>query len=82
MRYITEDEVRRHLPMSDAVRLMRETFEALAAGTAINQPRRRLIVPTGSVLHQMAGATSKYFGTKYYAAHVKHGFHFFFHLFG
>ncbi len=81
MLYITEDEVRRLLPMRDAVRLMRGTFEALAAGTAVNQPRRRLMVPTGSVLHQMAGATGKYFGTKYYAVNLKHGFHFFFHLF-
>jgi ornithine cyclodeaminase/alanine dehydrogenase-like protein (mu-crystallin family) len=81
MLYITEEEVRRLLPMPEAVRLMRETFEALAAGKAMNQPRRRLILPTGSVLHQMAGATARYFGTKYYAANLKHGVYFFFHLF-
>ena len=81
MRYVTEEEVRKLLPMGEAIRLMRETFEALAAGKAINQPRRRLMAPGGSVLHQMAGATDKYFGTKYYAVNLKHGFHFFFHLF-
>jgi ornithine cyclodeaminase/alanine dehydrogenase-like protein (mu-crystallin family) len=81
MLFITEEEVRRLLPMTEAVRLMRETFDALAAGTAINQPRRRLILPTGSVLHQLAGATAVYFGTKYYAANLKHGVYFFFHLF-
>jgi len=81
MRYITEEEVRRLLPMPEAVRLMRETFEALAEGRAINQPRRRLVLPTGSVLHQMGGAIGDYFGTKYYAANVKYGANFFFHLF-
>jgi ornithine cyclodeaminase/alanine dehydrogenase-like protein (mu-crystallin family) len=81
MRYITEEEICRLLPMPEAVRLMRETFEGLAHGKAINQPRRRLILPTGSVLHQMGGATGKYFGTKYYAANRKYGVHFFFHLF-
>ncbi len=81
MLYLTEEEVRRLLPMNECVRLMRETFEALAAGTAINQPRRRLYLPTGAVMHQMAGAIGKYFGTKIYAVHVKHGANFFFHLF-
>ena len=67
--------------MRDAVVLMREAFDALAQGMAINQPRRRMILPSGSVLHQMGGAIGRYFGTKYYAVNVKHGFHFFFHLF-
>src|SRR6266403_2179455 len=81
MRFITEAEVCEHLPMREAIRLMRETFAALRAGTALNQPRRRLFLPTGSVLHSMAGAYGKYFGTKVYSANPKYGAHFFFLLF-
>jgi alanine dehydrogenase len=81
MRFITEDQVREHLPMREAIRLMRETFAALRAGAAINQARRRLVLPTGSVLHSMAGAWGKYFGTKIYSANPKFGAHFFFLLF-
>jgi alanine dehydrogenase len=79
--FLKEDDVRRLLPMREAVRLMRETFEELGKGAAINQPRRRLFAPTGSVLHQMGGAIGKYYGTKYYSVNLKHGFYFFFHLF-
>lgn len=81
MLYLNEEEVRRLLPMREAVMVMREVFDALREGTAINQGRRRMFLPGGSVLHQMGGAVGKYFGTKYYAVNVKHGFHFFFHLF-
>jgi alanine dehydrogenase len=81
MLYITESEVRELLPMKEAVRLMRETFEALHTGVDINQSRRRMFLPTGAVLHSMAGATEKYFGTKIYSVHPKHGAYFFFHLF-
>ncbi len=73
MLFLTEAEVRRLLPMSEAVRLMRETFEALRSGTAKSQPRRRLHLETGSVLHAMAGAHGKYFGTKVYATNAKYG---------
>ncbi len=81
MLFITEDQVRQHLPMRECVRLMRETFAALRNGTALNQPRRRLILPTGSVLHSMAGAFGKYYGTKIYGANPRYGAHFFFILF-
>ena len=67
--------------MREAVRLMRETFAALRAGAAQSQPRRRLVVPSGATLHSMAGAWGKYFGTKFYSTHPKHGAHFFFFLF-
>src|SRR5579872_1801393 len=67
--------------MAEAIRLMRETFEALASGQAQNQVRRRLILPTGSVLHSLAGAFGNYFGTKIYSTHPKHGANFFFVLF-
>jgi len=78
---ISEEQVRKHLPMGECVRLMRETFEALRAGTAVNQSRRRLFLPTGSTLHALAGAYGKYFGTKVYATNPKYGAHFFFLLF-
>ena len=81
MLYIAEAEVRSLLPMSEAVRLMGETFQALAAGTAVNQSRRRMMVPGGAVLHAMAGAAGQYFGTKIYSVQAKHGAYFFFHLF-
>jgi alanine dehydrogenase len=79
--FITEDQVREHLTMPVAVRLMRETFEQLRANTALNQPRRRLVLPTGTVLHSMAGAWGKYLGTKVYATNPRHGAYFFFLLF-
>jgi len=65
--------------MGDAIRLVDEAFDALGRGEAQSQPRRRLILPTGSVLHAMAGACGKYFGTKVYASNARHGvnFHFF-----
>src|SRR5579863_8727657 len=78
---ITEEQVRKLLPMREAVRLMRETFVALRTGAAVSQPRRRLSLPSGSTLHSMAGAWGKYFGTKFYSTHPKHGAHFFFFFF-
>ena len=81
MLYLTEDNVRALLPMDKCVEIMRDTFRALADGSAINQPRRRLRLPSGAVLHQMAGAVGDYYGTKIYSVHVKHGAHFWFHLF-
>jgi ornithine cyclodeaminase/alanine dehydrogenase-like protein (mu-crystallin family) len=81
MLYVTEDQVREHLSMHECVRLMREAFAALRNGAALNQPRRRLILPTGSVLHSMAGAFGKYFGTKFYSVNPKYGVTFFFFLF-
>jgi alanine dehydrogenase len=78
---LTEQQVRERLPMREALRLMRETFAALRAGTAINQPRRRLTLPNGSTLHSLAGAWGRYFGTKFYSTHPRHGAQFFFFLF-
>jgi ornithine cyclodeaminase/alanine dehydrogenase-like protein (mu-crystallin family) len=54
---------------------------AYANGQAQNQPRRRLTLSTGSVLHSMAAAYGKYFGTKIYSTNVKHGAHFTFLLY-
>ena len=81
MLHITEEQVRELLPMRECVRLMREVFKDLRDGTALNQPRRRLFLPTGSTLHSMAGAWGKYFGTKIYSANPKFGANFFFLLF-
>jgi alanine dehydrogenase len=79
--FITEDQVREHLTIPVAVRLMRDTFAQLRANVARNQPRRRLILSTGTVLHSMAGASGKYLGTKVYATNPRHGAYFFFLLF-
>lgn len=73
MLLIREDDVRRLLPMKDAVAQARSAFLELAKGDAVNQPRRRLFLPTGSVLHQMAGAWKNYYGTKIYATNVRRG---------
>ena len=81
MIFVTEEQVRELLPMREAVPRMRETFAALRTGIALNQPRRRLTLPTGSVLHSLAGAFGKYFGTKIYSTHPKHGANFFLLLF-
>lgn len=81
MLYLTESHVRRLLPMGEAVRLTRAAFERLASGTALNHPRRRLIVPGGSVLHYMAASDGDYFGAKIYATHRRHGAHFSFLLY-
>lgn len=78
---LTEREVQSLLPMDVAIERMRLAFESLARGTAQSQPRRRLTLPSGSVLHSMAGAFGKYFGTKFYSTNRKHGAHFFFMLF-
>src|SRR5258708_5979348 len=73
MLHFTEEDVRRLLPMDEAIRCMREVFTALAKGEAQNQPRRRLILPTGSMLHSMAGSFGRYFGTKVYSTNPKYG---------
>jgi alanine dehydrogenase len=81
MLHITEDQVRELLPMADCIRLMRQVFKDLRTGAAQNQTRRRLMLPTGSTLHSLAGAWGKYFGTKIYSSNPKVGANFFFLLF-
>src|ERR1700733_7495681 len=81
MLYLSEEDVRELLPMSDAIGLMRGAFEALSRGEAINQPRRRLILDTGARLHSMAGSYLNYFGTKFYSTHPRYGAHFYFVLY-
>jgi ornithine cyclodeaminase/alanine dehydrogenase-like protein (mu-crystallin family) len=74
--YISEKEVLACLPMSKAIELVEHAFHQLADGSAINHPRRRVILPTGAVLHYMAAGTPEYFGLKAYSAHAKTGAHF------
>lgn len=73
---VTESDVQRLLPMPEAIRLVEDAWRGLAGGTALHQPRRRLVLPSGAVLHQLAGAYGKYFGTKIYSTHVNYGAHF------
>jgi alanine dehydrogenase len=81
MFYFSESDVQELLPITEAIRLMRMAFEALKIGRAINQPRRRLILESGSVLHSMAGAVGNYFGTKFYSTNPRYGAHFYFFLY-
>ncbi len=81
MRFFNEDDVRRLLGMDEAIRLMRDVFEALRRGEAQSQPRRRMYLPSGATLHSMAGAWGGYFGTKVYSTHPAHGAHFHFILY-
>lgn len=81
MIHITEDEVVARLPMNAAIECLRSAFDAYGRGQAVNQPRRRLVLPTGAVLHQMAASCGDYFGTKVYSTHARHGAWFTFHLF-
>ncbi len=81
MFYFTESDVQELLPVSEAIRLMRMAFESLKNGRGQNQPRRRLILESGSVLHSMAGAVGNYFGTKFYSTNPRYGAHFYFFLY-
>src|SRR5579871_69076 len=81
MFYFTESDVQALLPITEAIRLMRLAFEAQKIGRAVIQPRRRLILESGSVLHSMAGAVGNYFGTKFYSSNPRYGANFFFFLF-
>ena len=81
MLYLTEKDVRGLLPMADCIGLMQTAFQRLAAGEAINQPRRRLILPTGSVLHYMAASDGQYYGAKIYATNPRYGANFLFLLY-
>lgn len=76
MLHFTEEDVRRSFTMGDAIACVRDSFRALGAGEAVNQPRRRLALSTGAVLHSMAGAYRGYFGTKVYSTHPGHPPHF------
>ena len=81
MLYLTEQQVIDNLSMPAAIELVDQSFRQLAEGLAINHPRRRLILPEGSILHYMAGGNPKYFGIKVYSSNPKTGAHFQFLLY-
>jgi ornithine cyclodeaminase/alanine dehydrogenase-like protein (mu-crystallin family) len=74
--YLSEQDVLATLPMGKAVELVERAFRLLADGSAVNQPRRRVILPTGAVLHYMAAGLPEYFGIKAYSTSPKSGAHF------
>jgi len=77
MIYLTEADVLRFLSMRDCIELMRRVFTS----EYLNQPRRRLTLPTKSTLHDMAGAWGPYFGAKVYSTNPRHAPHFLFLLY-
>jgi alanine dehydrogenase len=81
MRFIAEEEVLRDLTMPVAIELVERSFLQLGQGAAVNHPRRRVILPTGSILHYMAGGNPDYFGIKVYSSNPKTGPHFQFLLY-
>ena len=74
--YLTEADITRLLPMGECIALVRAAFVRLGRGEAINHPRRRLILPTRSALHYMAGADGGYYGIKVYSTNPGHEPHF------
>ena len=81
MFYFSEADVRELLSVRECVGLMQRAFEALAEGRAKYQPRRRLILETGSILHSMTGSFHNYFGTKFYSSNPRYGANFHFMLY-
>jgi len=81
MKYITEQQVQEILTVQKAIELVDASFRQLAEGSAINHPRRRVVLPTGSILHYMAAGNSSYFGIKVYSTNPETGAHFRFLLY-
>lgn len=81
MLYLRERDVLKLLPMPRAIALMRQVFEELAQKKAVNHPRRRLILPTGTVMHYMVAGDDQYLGAKVYTTNLKTGAHFLFLLY-
>ena len=65
--YLTEEEVVRLLPMTDAIEAVELAFRHLGAGGAVNRPRDRIAF-SGGGFNFMAGAdqTQGYLGYKAY----------------
>ncbi|HKD08632.1 MAG TPA: ornithine cyclodeaminase family protein [Bryobacteraceae bacterium] len=81
MLYITEAQVIDALTMPVALDLVENSFRQFADGSARNHPRKRLILPSGSILHYMAGGNADYLGIKVYSSNPKTGAHFQFLLY-
>jgi alanine dehydrogenase len=74
--YLSEQDVMDCLPMTEAIGLLETAFGQLASGLAVNHPRQRVMLATGSVLHYMAAGTPDFFGLKAYSVNAKTGAHF------
>ena len=53
--FLGEDDVKQILTMSDAIKVLEETFRQQGLGNIINQPRQRVRTDV-SMLHYLAGA--------------------------
>lgn len=78
MIHVTEDQVRRALPMKLAVERVEECFRRLAEGRMLNHPRRRLRLENRAMLHAMDAGdnASGLFAAKIYATKPGVGAHF------
>lgn len=67
--YLTESDVRNILTMPLAIELVETSFLRLAAGTATNHSRQRLLVPGKTILNYMAASDAEggYLGLKIYS---------------
>jgi ornithine cyclodeaminase/alanine dehydrogenase-like protein (mu-crystallin family) len=76
IRLIREDDVLKLASMDDVLHSVESAFVEQAHGSGINEPRRRVHQPAGT-LHLMAGALTQrgYWGFKAYTA-TRHGAHF------
>lgn len=87
MLYLSEEQVREMLGppggMDRVISLLEEGFRSWSAGTAANEPRRRVRAPNGALLHLMGAADSKsgYVGCKAYTTSREGGNFFYVLLF-
>ncbi len=79
--FLTENDVEKLLPMTDALRLVEDALRDFGNGDAQNQPRQRIRAPQG-VLHLMPGGwfTRGYMGFKAYTT-FRGAYRFYFHLY-
>ena len=56
---ITEDQVRTAVSMSQAMELVERMLLRLTDGTAVNHPRRRVVMKNRTLLHYMAGGDNE-----------------------
>ncbi len=72
---ITENQVRKAVPMRQAMALVERGLRRLATGGVLNHPRRRVAMNTGTLLHYMAAGDndSGMVGIKVYASNPRVG---------
>jgi ornithine cyclodeaminase/alanine dehydrogenase-like protein (mu-crystallin family) len=58
MLFLTEDDVKELLPMTEAIEQVEASLKALASGHAVNRSRERILLPQAS-LHYMAAALTE-----------------------